>query len=267
MRAGRRLVHRSGAWTAFAVVLIGIAGVACTDDGTAPDGVGGATTTTPRARTEAITAESVTASVGPGTEAAVVASTVEIVPVPDVGVPGIDSADPFCRAWSEFAGSFQAVAFGSTADSDPVGAVRLEVIASAAVSSAARTMADEFPESVTSERDIFLDDVIGPFVRRADRASDELRAAGLAAGDIEQLGDAWLRALVEAGVDDPEIAVAVPDGLTEAVDAATEVFAANVPVIAADPSLITQAEAPATLGYLADNCPDRGILAGNDAID
>jgi len=59
----------------------------------------------------------------------------------------------------------------------------------------------------------------------------------------------------------------VPDGLTEAVDAATEVFAANVPVIAADPSLITQAEAPAMLGHLADNCPDQGILAGNDAID
>ena len=266
MRAGRRLVHRSGALTAFAVVLIGIAGVAYTDDGTAPDGVGGATTT-PSGPTEAIATESVTASVGPSTEVAFVPSTVEIVPVPDVGEPGIYSADPFCRAWSEFAGSFQALAFASTADSDPVGAVRLEVIASAAVWSAGQTMADEFPESVASEREIFLDDTIGPFVRRADHSSAELRAAGLADGDIEQLGDAWLRALVEAGVDDPEIVVAVPDGLTEAVDAATEAFAANVPVIAADPSLITRAEAPATLGYLADNCPDQGILAGNDAID
>jgi len=258
-------MHRSGAWTAFAVVLIGIAGVACTDDGTAPDGVGGATTT-PSARTEAITIESVTASVGPSTEVAVVPSTVEIVPVPDVGVPGIDSADPFCRAWSEFAGSFQALAFASIADTDPVAAARLEVVASSAVTSSAQTMADEFPESVASEREIFLADVIGPFARRADRASDELRAAGVATGDIEQLGDAWLRALVEAGVDDPEMVVAVPDGVTEAVDAATEVFAANVPVIAADPSLVTEARAPATLGYLADNCPDQGILAGNDAI-
>jgi len=247
-------------------VLIGVAGVACTDDGTAPDGVGSATPT-PSAPTEAITTESVIASVGPSTEVAVVPSTVAIEPVPDVRVPGIDSADPFCRAWSEFAGSFQALAFASTADSDPVAAARLEVIASAAVSSAAQTMADEFPGSVTSEREVFLDDVIGPFVRRAGRASDELRAAGLAAGDIEQLGDAWLRALVEAGVDDPEIVVAVPEGLTDAVDAATEVFAANVPVISADPSLMTQVEAPATLGYLADNCPDQGILAGNDAID
>jgi len=44
------------------------------------------------------------------------------------------------------------------------------------------------------------------------------------------------------------------------------VFAANVPVIAADPSLVTEARAPATLGYLADNCPDQAIFAGNDAI-
>jgi len=74
--------------------------------------------------------ESVTASVGPSTEVSVVPSTVEIEPVPDVGVPGIDSADPFCRAWSEFAGSFQALAFASIADTDPVAAARLEVVAS-----------------------------------------------------------------------------------------------------------------------------------------
>ena len=259
-------MHRSGAWTAFAVVLIGIAGVACTDDGTAPDGVGGATTT-PTARTEPITTESVTTSVIPGADPTAAPSTVAIEPVPDVGVPGIDSADPFCRAWSEFAGSFQALAFAPIADSGPVAAARLEVVASSAVTSSAQTLADEFPESVASEREIFLDDVIGPFARRAARASDELRAAGLAAGDIEQLGDVWLAALADAGVDDPEIVVAVPDGLTDAVDAATEVFAANVPVIAADPSLVTGARAPATLGYLADNCPDQGILAGNDAID
>jgi len=194
-------------------------------------------------------------------------STVAIEPVPDVRVPGIDSANPFCRAWSVFAGSFQTLAFASIAESDPVAAARLEVVASAAVTSAAQTLADEFPESVAAEREVFLDDVIGPFARRAARAIDELRAAGLAAGDIEQLGDVWLAALVDAGVDDPEIVVVAPGGLTDPVDAATEVFAANVPVIAADPGLVTEAQAPATLGYLADNCPDRGILAGNDAID
>jgi hypothetical protein len=252
-----------------AFVLMGVAGVACTDDGTAPNGAGGAATTTPpSASTEAIMPESVATSAAPSTEVPVVASTAEIVPVPDVGVPGIDSADPFCRAWSEFAGSFQALAFASsTSDADPAAALRLEVVASPAVSAAALTMADEFPDSVASEREVFLDDVIGPFVRRANRAADELRAAGVAASDLEQLGDVWLQTLVDAGVDDPEIVVEVRDGLTGAVDAATVVFAANVASISADPSLITQAEAPATFGYIADNCPDQGILAGNDAID
>ena len=36
-------------------------------------------------------------------------STPAIEPVPETGVPGIDSGDVFCRAWSEFAGSFQAL--------------------------------------------------------------------------------------------------------------------------------------------------------------
>lgn len=35
-------------------------------------------------------------------------SAPEIPVVPETGVPGIDSADAFCRAWSEFAGSFLA---------------------------------------------------------------------------------------------------------------------------------------------------------------
>jgi hypothetical protein len=58
----------------------------------------------------------------------------------------------------------------------------------------------------------------------------------------------------------------VPVELDAAVVAATTAFAADVPPIAGDPSLITRAEAPATLDYLAERCPDQGVLAGNDAI-
>lgn len=182
------------------------------------------------------------------------------------GVPGIDSTNPFCRGWSEFAGSFQTLAFASMAGPDPVAAARLEVVASGAVSSAAQMLADEFPDVIASERDVFLESVIGPFARRAGRAGDDLRDAGLGLSDIERLGDAWLAALVDIA-DDPAIVVTVARDLEEAVGEATAVFSANVPPIAADPSLVTQAEAPATLGYLADNCPDQGILFGNDAID
>ncbi len=187
-----------------------------------------------------------------------------IATVPEEGVPGIDSADPFCRAWSEFAGTFQALAFASALD--VADAAEREVVAAAAVVDAVRTLDDEFPESIVAERVVFVGDVIGPFARRSERAVDELRLAGLDDEQIIALGDVWLRALADAGVDDPEFTVAVPDDLVAAVDAATAAFADDVPPIAADPSLITDADTPATLAYLAERCPDQGILAGNDAI-
>jgi hypothetical protein len=191
-------------------------------------------------------------------------SSETILTVPEEGVPGIDSGDPFCRAWSEFAGTFQALAFASVQDS--VSAVEREVIAASAVVAAVRTLDDTFPQPIIAEREVFVDDVVGPFARRSARAVDELRAAGVDDDDLARLADAWLRALVDAGVDDPEIAADIPAELVAAVDAAATAFALDVPPIAADPSLITDADAPATLGYLAEQCPDQGILGGNDAI-
>lgn len=164
----------------------------------------------------------------PSTEATLIPSTLSaetIVPVPDDRVPGIDSDDPFCRAWSEFA------------------------------------------VSIAFEREVFVADVIGPFARRADRASGELRAVGLSTAQIDALGDLWLMALVDTGVDDPEIDVVVPEELVDAVAAAVDNFSTDVPAIAEDPSLVTQASSPATFEYLSTNCPDQGILAGNDAIE
>jgi hypothetical protein len=195
-----------------------------------------------------------------------VAGAETIATVPEVGVPGLDSADPFCRAWSEFAGSFQALAFASATASDALSAARLEVIASGAVTSAVRTLAEEFPDPIAAERDVFLDDVIGPFARRAIRAADELDSAGLSSEQIRGLGDAWLAALATTGADDSDLVISVPDDVTVAVDAATATFAAGVPPIVSDPSLVTAAEAPATFDHLAENCPDQGILAGNDAV-
>jgi hypothetical protein len=108
--------------------------------------------------------------------------------------------------------------------------------------------------------------VIGPFARRAGRANVELRAAGLSPTEIATLGEVWLEALVDANGDAVGVVV-VPAGTSAQVDQATGVFANNVPPIAADPSLVTEAEAPATFDHLAENCPDQGILGGNDAID
>ena len=74
------------------------------------------------------------------------------------------------------------------------------------------------------------------------------------------------RALVALDAADPVVAVDVPAALDAAVDASAAAFAAIVPPIAGDPSLVTQAEAPGTFVYLAERCPDQGVLGGNDAI-
>ena len=64
--------------------------------------------------------------------------------VPETGVPGIDSDDEFCRSWSEFAGSFQALA-GAWAIGDPTEAARSEVAAADVVLGAATALDAELP--------------------------------------------------------------------------------------------------------------------------
>jgi len=255
-----------------AVAVLGAVGAACSgDDESTSD------TSAPATASSATTSEPVETSVDrPATTPPTSPTTTEVSPtstiaetiatVPDEGVPGIESDDRFCRAWSEFAGSFQALTLVSSFG-DPVEATRLEVVASGAVTSAVATLAVELPAEVEAERSAFLDDLIGPFARRAERAVDQLDAASLTGAQIDDLGDAWLTALVDAGVDDPDIVVVVPEPLDDPLGSAVVAFAASVPPIPADPSLVTDAQAPATLAYLADNCPDQGILAGNDVID
>ena len=264
--------------TSVIAVLVGVALVGCSsDEGAATDPTGATARPSVASTTvaESSVGTSVEATTNSTTNSSTVTSTIErptaptetIATVPEDGVPGIDSEDPFCRAWGEFAGSFQALTLASSLGTDAVDAARLEVVASPAVVSAAQALADNVPDPIAFERDTFVDGVIGPFARRSARAEDELRAAGLSSTDLEQLGDAWLTALADTGVDDPQIVVAVPAEWAGAVDAATAVFVADVPAIAADPSLVTGAAAPATFDYIAGTCPDQGVLGGNDAID
>lgn len=187
-----------------------------------------------------------------------------IAPVPDTGVPGIDSDDAFCRSWSEFAGSFQALGLVS-AFGDPAEALRLEVLAAAAVVDAAARLAANLPTELEAEREALLDDFAGPFVRRAERAQAELVDAGVDRPD--DLRAVWLEQLAASGVDDPAMTVVLPRGIDAGgVDAAVAAFAAALPPIVDDPSLITGATITQTEGYLAANCPDQGILGGNDVV-
>ena len=229
-----------------------------------------ATTVVSTTTSSTVTTSSAPTAAASPTEPSATTSSVgsdTIATVPDDGVPGIDSDNAFCRAWGEFAGSFQALVLVSSVSTDPVEAARLEVVASPAVVSAARSLDDALPDAVAGERVAFVDGVIGPFSRRAERASEALATAGLSGAEVAELGESWLDALTAAGVDDPDIAVVVPARLVGDVEVAVAEFVAAVPSIVDDPSLVTAADAPATFGYLADNCPDQGILGGNDAID
>ncbi len=185
--------------------------------------------------------------------------------VPATGVPGIDSADLFCRSWSEFAGSFQALA-GAWALGEPVDAARSEVAASALILASVETFDANLPSELESERDA-LAELVGGMSRRAEAADDEMVAAGLTPPAIVALGEAWLTALVDAGVDDPTITVVVPAAVdATAFESAVTAFAASKPPITEDPSLITDVEIPLTEQYLIANCPDQGTLGGNDDV-
>lgn len=205
-----------------------------------------------------------TASESTATTAAVPSSV--SATVPDTGVPGIDSPDAFCRAWSEFAGSFQALA-GAWSLGDPSAAARLEVAASAALVAAVTSLDENLPPELESER-AAVAALVEPLARRAAAADDALDAAGLSSSAIVALGEAWLEALSAAGVDDPTISIVVPSEVDEtALAEAVAAFAAARPSITEDPSMITDVRVPQTEQYLIVNCPDQGTLGGNDVIE
>jgi hypothetical protein len=213
---------------------------------------------------EADGSDAATASSSTEFDLAAQPSTPAIEPIPETGVPGIDSSDVFCRAWSEFAGSFQALALVSAiGDSDA--AYRLEVIAASTVTAAVNTMDVNLPNELEAERVALIADLAGPFLGRAVLAEADLLGAGI---EPPVLRDVWIDALTEAGVDDPELQVVVPDAIdAAALNSAVASFSNAQLAIVGDPALITEATIPLTEAYLADVCPDGGILSGNDVID
>lgn len=190
-----------------------------------------------------------------------------IDPVPETGVPGIDSDDVFCRSWSEYAGSYQALTF-AWALREPQAASRLEVVATDALTAAAAGLADALPPELEAERQALTVELTSPLLRRAERARSLLAAAGVDDAGIEALGDAWLAVLADAGAESEDLIVPIDDPtLDAAVEAAAERLRAEIPPIVEDPSLIVDVQIGATEAYLFENCPDRGILAGNDNVD
>ncbi len=221
-----------------------------------------------QAAVPASTAEStVESTVSPGRCPCVSQPSSSFATVPEEPVPGLDSDDPFCRAWSEFAGSFQALALASSVGADPDNAVRLEVAASGAVVAAVADLDASMPAAVADERDAFIDGLLGPFTNRARTASAALITAGLTVEQVDELGGLWLATVAGAEAQDPDLVLVVPSADQPAFDDAVASFAAEVVPISEDPSLVTDVAVPGTFAHIASTCPDQGILAGNDIVD
>jgi hypothetical protein len=186
-------------------------------------------------------------------------------PPPETGVPGLDSTDAFCAAWSRYAGSFQVVAVASSFLIDePQRAFELEVAAADVVMRAFADMESAWPAALEAEREAGLVATFQPFATRAGTAVELLVGAGADPVVIDSISAAWFDALSTRNPDNPDVAVALGPEAAGFVAAAAEQLSTTLPPIYADPALVTDVATPLTDAYLLANCPDEGQLAGSD---
>jgi hypothetical protein len=243
------------------VVLVAVLGLAACSDGGGDGPVAeGTSTSTPTAATV-----EVAPTVVPGATVVATSPTATVPPtVPEVGIPGLDSDEVVCRAWSRFAGSFQVVAVAATFGA---GAAALEVVAAPSVVRAYDELLDAWPDELATERDVVADDFLGPFAARAQVARDALVDVGADDATIERIESAWLAALAERDPTSPDLAVDLDEATWSLVDAAAVTVEADLPAIPADPTLVTDASVPLTEAFLATTCPDQGTLAGQELTE
>jgi hypothetical protein len=183
--------------------------------------------------------------------------------VPETGVPGLDSDDRFCAAWSEFGGSWQ-VLVQSAFEGDAAAVRRLELIAAPLVTAAYDELFEAWPTGLASERDVVADAYFGAFQRRSLDALSALEAAGATGDELDRLGRAWRDGLATYDPNTGGIAVTLGDDLEALLATAAETFAAARVAFGDDPSMVITAETPLTDQYLATACPDQGWIVGQD---
>lgn len=185
------------------------------------------------------------------------------------GVPGLSAIDPFCAAWAGYAGTVQALgvaaSFGDL-PSDRLAA--LELVAAPRLVEIAAAIEASWPSELEQERAVVIDQLIGPYARRAQRGVDALTAAGLTAADLALLSSAWQTSLARRDPQDAVIELPALDAeLQTTLDAAARAFDAAVTPFAADPSLsVGDVSTPATDAYLAAHCPDLASIGVGDAL-
>ena len=163
---------------------------------------------TPPVRSPSLTSPDVTSagSTAPITAAPTDSSTdttTEPPVVADTGVPGLDSDDEFCRSWSEFAGTFQALALSASLAAEPSQWARPEVAAASTIVAAVAGLHEHLPDELEPEREALAVGLVGPLARRAGEAIVALTAAGLTEAEIAAVGEVWLATLTAAGLDEP----------------------------------------------------------------
>jgi hypothetical protein len=208
------------------------------------------------------------ATMPPTSAARTVVTTTTLPPatVPEAtGVPGLDSADAFCAAWSRFGGTWQvSLAAGAFAGADE--SARLEVIAAPVVGEAYSAIFAAWPDELAPEQDLVADAYFGAFQRRSVDALAALDRAGAQPAQLDALADLWVAALGSRDPSNPVLEVALPDDLASVVDAATADFASQRTALVEDPSMVITASTPLTDEYLATACPDQGAITGSDVI-
>ncbi|MFM2183569.1 MAG: hypothetical protein RJB61_1863 [Actinomycetota bacterium] len=180
------------------------------------------------------------------------------------------SLDELCGGWDAYGATLLAL----TANAGGDGAAELEIVSAAALVDAIEQIGARWPAELVGERSVVLSDLVGPYLRRAQKALDALAAVGASDDDVRVLALAWREALAarpEAAavgvLPDPLAwldAVVVPADLRGLVDAAVQQFTSQVTPFAGDPTLpgrraLVQADgAPRTEAYLSANCPGVG---------
>jgi hypothetical protein len=185
------------------------------------------------------------------------------------GVPGLTAADPFCSAWAGYVGTLQALgtaaSFGGlTSD----GFAMLELAAAPRLVEAAAAIDQAWPPELSSERDVAIEQRIGPYTRRAQHAIDALTNAGVTAAELGTLSADWQKALLARDPNTPVIELPPQAADLQAeLDAAAATYNAAVTPFAQDPSLVVDAvETPETDAYLLAHCPDLASSGVGDAI-
>jgi hypothetical protein len=184
--------------------------------------------------------------------------------VSETGIPGLDSDDLFCAAWSRFAGTWQVLSVGSSFLGDPDRVAIWEVASSSVVAQAYADLIDNFPEPLAAEADRVADGYFGVLYRRSSAAGAALLMAGADAAALTRLSDAWLAALAERDPSDPDVSFAVPAQLEEIVNQAAVTLRTQRVEFHLDPSMVVGVETPLTDAFLETACPDQGTLTGQE---